>query len=287
MSKPETPCGLKTLRNLATLWTVPLILLTLLFWTRLAAMFQLWATDPFYSQGFLIPVLALILLWLRCAELSTQPVQPTPAALVLVPFGILPVILLGPMLMTFTPLYLVVTLAALTWTFYGLPILRIAAFPLGLCLLMIPVPGFLRMIIDLPLQRFCANATAAFCRVVGFPVLHNGVEIVISGFTLYIAPQCNGLQSSAALFTASLVYGAVTRARWQFRVLLAILAIPAAYVANLLRLFCDAIFVHYAAGTPWIEYEGYVDLGWGLVVFTVIVVVLLKLLDRAKAARNA
>ena len=55
----------------------PVVTLLWAYWTTLADMRQTWATDPRYSHGYLVPVFALILLWLRRSRLQLDALNPS------------------------------------------------------------------------------------------------------------------------------------------------------------------------------------------------------------------
>src|SRR3989442_2603233 len=47
------------------------------YWTTLGDMAQRWAHDPQYSHGYLVPLFAAVLLWLRLGMLADAVFRPT------------------------------------------------------------------------------------------------------------------------------------------------------------------------------------------------------------------
>ncbi len=256
------------------------VLALALFWRRLVVITALFSHDGFYSQGALIPCLAALLAWTRRHELRRIPARPSASGVFLVLAVVVAVLLAGPFLNTLTPALLAGFAAGIVLAFSGPGALRALRTPLLLLLLMIPIPPALRAWIDFPLQLFCVRATALVCRLAGIAVANNGAALTVGAVTLNIAPECNGLRSTAALFAASIVYSDLLRLSVPWRFALAVMAVPVAYAANLLRLFSDALFLHWAAGRPAAEYEGLVDRGWGLVVFAGVVLTCSLLIQR-------
>lgn len=73
-------------------WSLALGLLALLwsFWTAFADMSLRWGRDPEYSHGYLVPFLALVLLWYRYDRLQTGRPRGAWSGLLLMALGIVP-----------------------------------------------------------------------------------------------------------------------------------------------------------------------------------------------------
>jgi exosortase len=257
-----------------------------LFWQRLAAMVRIWSSDGFYSQGWLIPCLALFLAWVRREQL--RRIQPRPRValgLSLIAAAAILVIGTGSLVSSITPALLVTFGSGLILCFCGWESLRTLRMPLLTLLLMIPIPPGLRSAVDFPLQLFCVRTTVFLAHLLGIGSSVDGVTITVAGMTIYVAPACNGLRSAAALFAGAVVYGDILNLSARGRFALAATAIPVAYVANLVRLLSLAVFLRLSS-PPFVDrYEHAFDLGWGLVIFSGIALICFLLLHRTKVSR--
>ena len=54
------------------------------YWPTLCAMVKRWSTDPCYAHGYLVPIFALALLWLRRDQLAAHASRSSWGGLVLI-----------------------------------------------------------------------------------------------------------------------------------------------------------------------------------------------------------
>ncbi len=202
----------------------------------------------FRSYILLVPFISGYLLWLKRGSLrfSSRPARRAGGVLLLAglvvgavcQFGLRSRLrlteddYLGIMVLAF-----LLCLCGVCCLFWGKETLRAAAFPLAMLIFMAPIPAFAMPLIDAFLQRGSAEAAAWFFQLWGAPFLRNNVSFQLPGFSLRIAPECSGIQSTMALFIASLVAGHLfLRGPWK-RVALALSVIPLALLRNGFRVF--------------------------------------------------
>lgn len=160
---------------------IPLISMALIF-TKRETIFA----DPGYSLAFGLPVVGIGLLLHFIARHNAASLSPNDA-LVLPTLG-----------------------AVVFWTggfiaSYGLRAARMALFPLGFLIFMIPLPGTLHdMVVDV-LRRGSLEAAYWTFSVLEVPILRDGSVLSIPGLSLEVAPQCSGIRSGMALFIVSLL----------------------------------------------------------------------------------
>ena len=87
------------------------------------------------------------------------------------------------------------------------------AFPLGVLLLMIPIPAILFNQIVFPLQLLASQVGEAAVSAVGIPVLREGNVIFLANTTLEVAEACSGIRSLVSLLTLAIVFGYFTDPR--------------------------------------------------------------------------
>jgi exosortase len=122
---------------------------------------------------------------------------------------------------------------------------RVLAFPIGVLLLMIPIPAIIFNQIAFPLQLLASRFGEAALQMWNVPVLREGNVIVLANTTLEVAEACSGIRSLISLLTLAIVYGYFADSRLPVRLLLSIATIPIAVTTNGLRVAGTGIAAHY------------------------------------------
>ena len=218
----------------------------LLYGGLFVALVKTWSTDANYSHGFLVLPVVAYFVWERRARLATTPRKPNAIGLVLVVCSLL-VLLIGTAGVEFFLMRMSAIGVALGIILFlaGWPWLRVLAFPIGLSLLMIPLPPVVFYQIAFPLQLMATKFGVALLDVSRIPVLREGNVIVLAHTTLEVTEACSGIRSLLSLFTLALLYGYFTTPRTAPRIVIAFLSIPIAIVANGLRIAGTGIAAHY------------------------------------------
>jgi exosortase len=226
-----------------------------------------WAVDPNYSHGFLIVPLAGYLVWERRAAIGRAPVRPSWLGLPVVAVGLLMLAggTLGAEFFT-ARVSLIFVLAGSVLFVFGLPYLRILAFPLAILLLMIPLPAIVFNRIAFPLQIFASQFGERVLQLANIPVLREGNVMVLPATTLEVAEACSGIRSLVTLVTLGLVYGYFMEPRAWARVVIVAVTVPIAIVTNGLRVAGTGIAA-YRFGPE--AAEGFFHTFSGWIVFTV------------------
>jgi exosortase len=206
--------------------------------TSLEELTQLWAQDAQYSHGFLVPVAAVALVWLRRREFAAVPMRPSVWGLVLLLLGT--ALRLGgaylyyvwPDRISLLPVLVGVCVAlggwqALRWTWPGLVLL----------LFMLPLPSQLQGALAYPLQRVATYVL----QTIGLPAQEEGNVILLSEGQLNVIEACNGLRMLVTFFAlATAVVLFLRPACWQALIVLAS-AVPIALICNVARLVTTGI----------------------------------------------
>jgi len=245
-----------------------------------------WGADQNYSHGFLIVPLAAYFAWERRAKLTALPLSPSVWGLVLAAgsFLILLAGLLGAELFL-TRMAMLGTLIGGVLFVLGWRHLKILAFPIGILLLMIPIPSILFNQIVFPLQLLASRLGEASLQLAGIPVLREGNVIVLANTTLEVAEACSGIRSLISLLTLGIVYGYFSDPRNGVRTLIALSAIPVAIIANGLRVAGTGIAAHFygsaAAQGFFHEFSGWLVFVAAFAMLFLIVKLLLWLIPAA------
>lgn len=219
----------------AGLTALVLAVLTLYGETLLGLVRQ-WQHDDNYSHGFLIVPAAAWMVWRDRQALAALPRRPASVGLFVVLASLL-VLFIGTLgaELFLTRVSMLGVLAGGILFLLGFPHLRRLAFPLGVLLLMIPLPAIVFNQIAFPLQILASQLGVAALRVGGIPVLREGNVIVLASTTLEVAEACSGIRSLISLLTLGVLYGYISGYRPLRRTLLALATIPIAIVSNAIR----------------------------------------------------
>ena len=225
-----------------------------------------WASD---EQGH-GPIILAVSLWLlfqqrhAIAALDSRPAPVAGGALFV--FGLL-LYVLGrtQAVLMFETGSQIVVIAALLMLFKGTRAVRLAWFPLFFLLFMMPLPGALVAAVTTPLKSAVSYVAAELLYMAGYPVARSGVVLNVGPYQLLVADACAGLNSMFTLEALGLLYmnlmGYTNVVR---NVVLAILIIPIAFVANIVRVMI-LVLVTYHLGDE--AGQGFVHDFAGIVLF--------------------
>jgi exosortase len=194
----------------------------------------------------LIPPFAAYLAWLRKQATLAIPAAPDYRGLLAIAFAC-STFLMGKLAAEFFLMRIsfVILLAALTWTFWGLPRLRTLAFPFLLLATMVPLPAIVYNSLAAPLQLLASDVATQLAQLLGVTVYRDGNIIQLASMSLGVVEACSGLNSLSALVVASLLLAYLVCSRLSARILLVLLSIPLAIAVNILRVTGTSLIADY------------------------------------------
>jgi exosortase len=194
------------------------------------------ATDSYAGHLVFVPLVSAIILWTRRDRFpgSTSPANPTGFALAGVGLAMLG-LAHASQSHTAHVASLVLTLAGLGLWLNGPGWLRPAIFPIGFLLLLVPPSQVLVQAVSPSIQRFVAGFSAGTLTLLRIPVEQQGFVLRLPGATLSIDQGCNGLRFLLVLFVIATAFAQLLVPTPARRSLLMIMAIPAALLANAIR----------------------------------------------------
>lgn len=227
-----------------------------------------WATDE-QGHGPIILLLSTWLLFSKRHEIAECPLKPVGwlgwpmlvFAVVLFAFGRSQDIIM------FEIGSQIVLLISLLLLFCGFRALRLAWFPLFFMLFMVPLPEAIVAAVTAPLKSAVSAVASSLLYQLGYPIGRTGVILTVGPYQLMVADACAGLNSMFTLEALGMLYmnlmkyTSVTR-----NVALALLLIPTAFAANIVRVIILVLVTYYfgdAAG------QGFVHGFAGMVLFMV------------------
>ena len=220
--------------------------LVVLYFDVLVKLVGAWTNDGNYSHGFLIVPLAGYFAWERRDRLSRAARQPSILGFIVVAgsLAVLVVGILGSELFL-TRISLLGAIGGSLLFLFGWQVIRILAFPLGILLLMVPLPAIIFNQITFPLQLWASEFGEFVLNTSRIPVLREGNVLILANTTLEVAEACSGIRSLISLLTLGIVFGYFTDSRQTVRTLIALSTIPIAIFANGVRVAGTGIAAHY------------------------------------------
>jgi exosortase len=136
---------------------------------------------------------------------------------------------------------LVILLAGITWTFWGVARLKALMFPFLLLATMVPLPSLIYNSLAAPLQLLATAVAARIAETAGVTVFVDGNIIQLANVTLGVDEACSGLNSLSALIVGGLLLAFLQCSTPACRLFLLVLTIPIAVWANIVRVAGTAV----------------------------------------------
>lgn len=245
--------GLLAAATLGLLWS---------YWTTICVLAHRWSVDPQYSHGFLVPLVAIGLVWLRRDRLHAAPLNSSWLGIPLICVGI------GMRLVAarfyfewFDWLSLLPTVAGLCLIVGGMTAWRCAWPAILFLAFMIPLPYRFETVLGGPLQSVATLASTMGLQTLGFPAIAHGNIIEIGESTVGVAEACSGLRMLVVFFAvATAVAIVVNKPVWE-KLLLVGSAVPIAVFCNVLRITATGVLFE-TAGSQWAKLVFHDLAGW-------------------------
>ncbi len=254
---------------------LPLAALLLVFWDGLALMVNQWQRDE-YNHGYLIPFVALYLLWLRADELRHADLKGSWSGLLLLAAG-LGGFVLGELSAIYTIIQysFLMTLFGLIVTAIGWRGFRIVWVPFVYLFFMIPLPNFIYNNLSADLQLISSELGVAVIRLFGISVFLEGNVIDLGTYQLQVAEACSGLRYLFPLMSFGFLCAAIYRGAFWHRALIFLSAIPLTILMNSFRIGVIGVLVE-NFGIE--QAEGFLHYFEGWIVFMACVAILFLLM---------
>ncbi|MFN7918884.1 MAG: exosortase/archaeosortase family protein [Bryobacteraceae bacterium] len=209
----------------------------------LRRLFEQWLTNEDMSHGLFVPVLVAYIVWNRWDELAALTAQPSLWGIVCIAIAGILLCAGPPEAPTFsivTRFSMMLSLVGIIWALRGASTLVALRYPLALCLLMIPVPGYVYERITFPLQLIASQLAEIILEWLGYSVLRDGNVLHLPGQSLSVVEACSGLRSLLSLTFLGQAYIYLFDRRPWMRLATAVAVIPIALFANSIRIVFSA-----------------------------------------------
>lgn len=206
------------------------------YWNTIVSIAQAWER-PQYSHGYIVPMFAAFLLWLRY-----EPVREASAGERWIGVGILAIGLALRLVTAFFSTVipematLPICLIGVFTMVGGLHMLRWSWPALAFLVFMLPFPDFVeRGLLD-PLQNLATRMSTFALQTLGFACYSEGNRIQLGDLQMGVVDACSGLRMLTIFFALATAITLVTeRPLWE-RIVIVISAVPIAIVVNVIRI---------------------------------------------------
>ncbi len=266
------PGGLPVTLGLSVL---ALVCLVLLFRDGVSMMAQSWKLDE-YNHGYMIPFVALYLLWLRARELDALTLTGSWLGVAVIMGGLF-LLVLGEMSAVYT-----LTQFGFIGAIWGLALaagggrgLRHLWVPLVYLAFMVPLPDFLENRLTAQLQLWSSQIGVAVIRLAGLSVYLEGNVIDLGDYKLQVAEACSGMRYLFPLMSFGFLCAVLFRGPLWQRVVLFLATVPITVLMNSFRIGVIGVLVNFFGRE---HAEGFVHDFEGWVVFMACVGILFAII---------
>jgi len=246
----------------------------------LAELAHRWSNEADYSHGFLVPLVALAILWVRRHALSAASIQGNWWGLAVLALSLAMRLVAEygfyPLLHAYS---LLPALAGICLLVGGRTLFHWAWPAIAFLVFMIPLPGFVKAGLSLPLQRTATVLSSYLLQALGQPAAARGNILQIEDFQLEVVAACSGLRLLMTITALVTAYAMLAPRPWKEKLLLVVGAIPIAVLANALRLTATGLLGRYLSGEA-AKRAAHDGAGWLMIPLTVGLVYLFSRLVR-------
>ncbi|MCX7841216.1 MAG: exosortase, partial [Anaerolineae bacterium] len=185
---------------------------------------EAWLSNPYYSHGPLVVIVALYFAWVQAKTLGDVARAPNPLG-----WGILVAALAFHLWATFwrayylSALMIPLALLGLLLTLFGWRAARHYAFPLAFLVLMVPLPIAER--IGPLLEQWTTTSAVALTQIVGIRAHNVGAQVFLPNATFTIGIPCGGLRSAIAIITLTTLFAYILHGPFWARLALFLAAV--------------------------------------------------------------
>lgn len=236
-----------------------------LYGPTLASLARAWASNPYYSYGFLVPVFSAWIAWGGRHRLRGSRPEPSVAGAALGVAGLATLaIARAAGSLTLAAASLPITLGGVAVLVLGRQGASTLAFPLGFLVFMAPLPDGVIAAVSEPLQRLAAWFAALALAALGIPSVREGLLVHLPTVTLEVTEACNGLRFLLAMIVLGTAFAWQTQRGVARRLTIVALAVVVALAANVVRV----------TGTGWLAHHygraaasGFLHVAYGKLVY--------------------
>jgi len=270
MNVSVSPIRPRNLSAVAAL-LIPTVCLFWAFWPTFGELAEQWNHNPTYSYGYLVPIFAVALLWVRRGRLDPTALRPSWWGLAFLAAGLL-LRLFGAFFYYtwFEELALLPCLAGLCVLAGGRAAWKWAWPSLLFLTFMIPLPYTVATMLSSPLQRLATICSAFVMQTFGMPALADGNTILLGEHTIDIVEACSGLRMLMVFFALAVAFVMLVKRPWPDKVLLLSSAVPIALVSNIARIVLTGVLFETGVNSEAVHAFFHDAAGWLMMPFALV-----------------
>ncbi len=235
------------------------------FWPTLANLVATWRVEPDYSHGFLVPLVALAMLWFRRDRCPIPSNVLSPGGLLLIGLSFTMRAASGVFFYeTIDGWAIMMWIAGAVWLLWGWQVLKWSLPAVAFLIFMIPLPFRLEHSLSYPLQSIACTGSVWILQTIGQPAFAEGHTILLGEHVLEVERACAGLRIFMGIVAAAFAWSVLGTRHWLDRILLVVCALPIAICANVLRIVITAVCFVYCP-TWFAERVAHDAAGWLMV----------------------
>jgi exosortase D (VPLPA-CTERM-specific) len=225
------------------LFTIAIGLALFTYWSGLSEAVLRWGIQEEYSHGYLIPLVALYILWEKKDLISSAVSEPLWLGVVLA-FIAIGVLIVGEISALFLLIQysFVLLLLALSLVTLGRAT-KYTAAPILLLLFAIPLPYVIEVVLTAKLQLWSSSIGVSFIRLFDIPVFLEGNVIDLGVYKLQVVEACSGLRYLFPLMSLGFIAAYFYQASFWKRALVFLATIPITIFMNSFRIGAIGVLV--------------------------------------------
>ncbi len=223
-------------------------------WPMLTLFYSRWDSDPMYSHGYLVPLMAVGLVWLRGIPSEDRELKPSW-------FG-LPLLLVGLTVRHYAAAWyfewvewiaLLPIVAGVALTVSGWRLFRHLWPAIAFLVFMIPLPYRAEILIQQPMQGLVTTSSTFILQTLGLAAHSQGNVVVIGGTPIGIAEACSGLRMLTGFLALSVAAALIIDRDLIRKSLLLSSAVPIALACNIVRVTATSLVYAKTGSQHWQE----------------------------------
>jgi exosortase len=238
------------------------------YWPTIGKMVAAWSKQADYSHGFLVPPLAVFVLWVRREQFPGVRLGFAWPGLVLLGASVGLRFLSGLWYMdALDGFSMLLWLAGTVWLLLGGRVLWWTLPAIAFLGFMIPLPFRVERWLSYPLQGIATTISSWALQCLLQPAVREGNTIFLGSHTpLEVAEACSGLRIFVGVFALAYLYVVLVRQSWWERTLLLLCTIPVALVSNATRIVVTGILYQLRSEEAGKKFSHDIA-GWGMILF--------------------
>jgi exosortase len=228
-----------------------------------------WTYNPQYSHGYLVPLFALALLWLRRERLAAVSFRLSWWGVPLVAAGAA-LYLAGAYAYVdwLEAVSLLPCLAGVAVLLAGWRALRWSWPAVAFLAFMVPLPFAVEQALGMPLRALATHASTWALQTLGLPALSQGNIIVVRAHKIGVAEACSGLSMLLTFAALATAVALVSRRPLLDKLVVLASAVPIALLANVARITATGV-LYETAGSAAAHAFFHDFAGWLMMPFAV------------------